>query len=374
MKYEFPKNRHLRYMIAKILIIFYVISYVYSYKIGIIGPTGAVGQEIINSLYSQLGDKSKITDIKLFASKRSAGKFIDTPFGKKKIDLFEVNKARECDYNFLAVSGDFSKRYAKALSYGEKGCVVIDNSSAFRYDKDVPLVIPEINGKEVKNKKLISNPNCTTAIALIVLYPIFIKYGIKKLLMSTYQAASGAGNMGMQELDDGVKDYVTKNTYPTYNYIFSHPLPFNVIPHIDSFQSNGYTKEEMKVAWETKKIFNDENIKVSCTAVRVPTFRAHAESVVLETDKEIKDIDEIKKLLSMSPGVELKDNIKDNEYPMPISASKKNTVEVGRIRKSIIYGDNGIEMFICGDQLLRGAALNAVLILKHILEEDKLLD
>ena len=362
-------------MVLKIFIIFSILSYVYSYKIGVIGPTGAVGKEIIDCLYSELSNKDTvITDLKLFASQRSAGKIIDTPFGKKKIELFDVNKARECDVNFLAVSGDFSKKYAKALAYGEDGSIVIDNSSAFRYDDDVPLVIPEINGNKIKNKKLISNPNCTTAIALIVLYPIFLKFGILKLMMSSYQAASGAGNMGMQELNNGVKDYVTKNTYPTYNHIFAHPLPFNVIPHIDEFQKNGYTKEEMKVAWETNKIFDDDKIKVSCTAVRVPTFRAHAESVIIETEKKIGNIDEIKELLSASPGIKLKDDITNNIYPMPLTASKVNDVEVGRIRKSLIFGDKGIEMFICGDQLLRGAALNAVLILRHILEENKLLN
>lgn len=362
-------------MNLKIFIIFSILSYVYSYKIGIVGPTGAVGKEIINCLYSELGVKnSKLTDIKLFSSKRSAGKFIDTPFGKRKVELFDVKEARKCDVNFLAVSGDFSKKYAKALSYGHDGSIVIDNSSAFRYDDDVPLVIPEINGNKIKNKKLISNPNCTTAIALIALYPILLKYGIKKLIMSTYQASSGAGYKGMEELDLGIKDYVTKNTYPTYNHVFSHPLPFNVIPHIDEFQNNGYTKEEMKVAWETNKIFDDDKIKVSCTAVRVPTFRAHAETIVLETEKKVDSIDNVKNILSKSKGLELTDNIKDNIYPMPLTSSKKKLVEVGRIRRSLIFEENGIELFVCGDQLLRGAALNAVLILKHILEEDKLLN
>merc|ERR1712070_1140072 len=155
--------------------------------------------------------------------------------------------------------------------------------------------------------------------------------------MSTYQASSGAGYKGMEELDLGIKDYVTKNTYPAYNHVFSHPLPFNVIPHIDEFQSNGYTKEEMKVAWETNKIFDDDKIKVSCTAVRVPTFRAHAETIVLETSKEVDNIDDVKDILSKSKGLELTDYIKENIYPMPLTSSKKKLVEVGRIRRSLIF-------------------------------------
>ncbi len=359
-------------MITKILILFSIITYVHSYVIGVVGPTGAVGKEILNCLHNEL-DCSKISDVKLFSSERSAGKIVNTPFGKKEIELFDVQKARKCDVNFLAVSGDFSSRYAKELSEGEDGSIVIDNSSAFRYDNDVPLVIPEINGNEIKNNKLIANPNCTTSIALIALYAIFINYGISKLIMSTYQASSGAGFEGMNELELGVKDYVTKNTYPTYNSVFVHPLPFNVIPHIDKFQDNKYTKEEMKVSWETKKILNDQDIKISCTAVRVPTFRAHAESIVLETKKEINDIEEVKKLISMSSGINLIDDIEDNKYPMPITSSHKRNVDVGRIRKSLVFGNKGIEMFVCGDQLLRGAALNAVLILNQILKENEFL-
>ena len=361
-------------MVIKIFIIFSIFAYIHSYKIGVVGPTGAVGKEILNCLYNE---NIQLKEIKLFGSKRSAGSFIDTPFGKQKVELFDVNKVRECDVTFLAVSGDFSKKYAKVLSYGDDGTVVIDNSSAFRYDDDVPLVIPEIKKNKIKKKKLIANPNCTTAIALIALYPIFLKYGILKIIMSTYQAASGAGNSGMKELDDGIKDYVTKNTYPTFNHIFSYPLPFNVIPHIDKFQDNGYTKEEMKVSWETNKILEDDNIKVSCTAVRVPTFRAHAESIVIETEKEVEDISDVKNLIKTSPGLILKDiteSTQEYSYPMPLYSSKEKLVQVGRIRRSLIFDKKGIELFVCGDQLLRGAALNAVLILKYILKEEKLLN
>ncbi len=357
-------------MKLKILILFSLFSYIYSLKIGVIGPTGAVGKEILNSLSKE---NIQFSELKLFGSNKSNNKWIDTPFGKQKIKQFDVKEARECDVNFIAVSGDFSKKYGRALAYGDGGSIVIDNSSAFRYEDDVPLIIPEINGKKVKGKKLIANPNCTTAIALIVLYPILLKYGIELIMMSTYQAASGAGWKGIKELKDGVNDYVTKKTYPTFNSIFDHPLPFNVIPHIDKFQENGYTKEEMKVSWETKKIFDNDEIKVSCTAVRVPTFRAHAESIIVKTKEDV-DIDELKSILKDSEGISLVDKPTENLYPMPLTSSDKSLVEVGRVRQNLVFGKKGIEMFVCGDQLLRGAALNAVLILKQILIEDKLVN
>ena len=341
----------------------FIFQSINSLKVGVIGCTGAVGSEIINCLYDQ---KINMNELRLFSSKKSAGKMLKTKFGHKMIEEFNVEEARKCDVNFLSVNGDFSRRYARALSYGDGGSIVIDNSSEFRLDEDVPLIIPEINFEKVKKKKLISNPNCTTAIALIALYPILKKYGILKIIMSTYQSSSGAGYKGMKELEDGVKDYVTKNTYPTFNNVFQKPLPFNVIPHIDKFLENGYTKEEMKVVHETRKIFDNDKIDVSCTSVRVPTFRSHCESIIVETEEKANLI-ELKNILSKSPGIKMYEDV--NSYPTPISSSNINDIEVGRVRQSLIF-ENGIELFICGDQLLRGAALNAVLILRRILETD----
>ena len=349
----------------KVLILFCLFVKVYCVKIGVIGCKGAVGKEIINCLYSQ---NIPISKLKLYSSKKSAGEMLKTPFGQIKIDLFDIKSARDMDINFIAVSGDFSKKFAKALSYKD-GSIVIDNSSAFRLDPNVPLVIPEINPEKLKGKKLIANPNCTTAIALIALFPIFKKYGLEKIIMSTYQAASGAGNEGMKELENGVKDYASKNIYPSYHHYFKQPLPFNVIPQIDKPLDNGYSKEEMKVVNETKKIFDDDSIDISCTSVRVPTFRSHCESIILET-KEKVDINELRELLSDSPGIKVIDNPKKELYPTPISSSNVNDIEVGRIRQNLIFGDKGIELFLCGDQLLRGAALNAVLICKTILKKN----
>jgi aspartate-semialdehyde dehydrogenase len=217
---------------------------------------------------------------------------------------------------------------------------------------------------------LIANPNCTTAIAAVALYPLHLKFGIKKLIMSTYQAASGAGAEGMEELLQGTASKL-KGEEPVAS-VFAHPLPFNLIPHIDKFQDNGYTKEEMKVVWETLKIFNvDANdMKVSCTAVRIPIMRAHSEAITIETEKPITAT-AAREILANTPGVRLVDDVARNIYPMPMNATNSFDVEVGRIRDSLVYSPNGLDLFVSGDQLLRGAALNAVLIAEAISKNSK---
>lgn len=232
--------------------------------------------------------------------------------------------------------------------------------SAFRYKPEIPLVVPEINGEETKKSKLIANPNCTTAIGLMALWPLIKKFGCKRVIMSTYQAASGAGQPGMDELQDGTKVYLEGGK--PENKIFAYPLPFNVIPQIDKFQDNGYTKEEMKVTWETRKICGlADDFPVSCSAVRIPTIRAHSEVIIMETEKAV-DVKEAMKVLDEAPGVKLVDNTAKLEYPMPMTATGQYDVEVGRLRKSLVFGDHGLEFFVSGDQLLRGAALNAVIV------------
>lgn len=237
--------------------------------------------------------------------------------------------------------------------------------SAFRYEPEIPLVVPEINGNAQTlskgNYKLIANPNCTTAIGVMAIAPLAKAFGLKRILMSTYQAASGAGQPGMDELVEGTKSQLETGQIPTPS-IFSHPLPFNVIPHIDKFQDNGYTKEEMKVTWETRKICGlGEDILISCTAVRIPILRAHSEVIVMETEKDV-DIPLARKLLEEAPGVDLVDDPAANKYPMPLNASGQDNVQAGRLRPSLAFGTKGLEFFVSGDQLLRGAALNAVLI------------
>lgn len=330
-------------------------------KVGIAGATGAVGQEIINVLAQK---KFPLTSLTLFSSARSAGKKLKTPLGEYILQEFSLLASDDLDLIFLAVGGSFSKQYASALC--EKGIVVIDNSSAFRYDDSVPLIIAPINGECIEDSKLIANPNCTTAILGMALYPLYKIFGLKKVIVSTYQATSGAGQPGMDELTEQSKNFLDGN--PVENNIFTHPIPFNIIPHIDAVQSNEYTKEEMKVVWETHKIFGDDSFPVSCTSVRIPTFRAHAESVVIETKHPI-DVAQARNILSSAVGVDMRDNIHENIYPMPKTASRKYNVEVGRIRKNLVFGEYGLEFFVCGDQLLRGAALNAVEIAELIAQK-----
>jgi len=328
----------------------------------VVGVTGAVGEEIIGVL----GERGiKLESLRLFASARSAGKEMDTPLGPTKIEEFSLEAARECDVVFLAVSGDFALEYAEKIAAGD-GPLVIDNSSAFRYDDSVPLVVPEINAEAARKskKKLIANPNCTTAIALMALAPLHAEFGVKKCIISTYQAASGAGAPGMNELKEGAKAMMTGGE--ATNEVFAHPLPFNVIPHIDKFLDDMYTKEERKVTWETRKIMDLPDLPVSCTCVRIPTLRAHAEAITIETEKPI-DMEKAFAAIKAAPGVTLTDDPSSNLYPMPLTASTKYDVECGRMRKNDVFGEYGLDFFVCGDQLLRGAALNAVLIAEAVM-------
>ena len=330
-------------------------------KIGVVGVTGAVGKEIIDVLHNR---GFNVEELKLYASARSAGKPMATPFGSINIEEFSLESARTMDVVFLAVSGDFALEWANKICEND-GPLVIDNSSAFRYDDDVALVVPEINADAARKskKKLVANPNCTTAIALMALKPLHDTFGIKKCIMSTYQAASGAGAPGMKELEEGAAAMATGGT--AKNDVFAHPLPFNVIPHIDKFLDDEYTKEERKVTWETRKIMDLPDLPVSCTCVRIPTLRAHAEAITIETDKKV-DIAAAYAALNAAPGVAVVDDPEKQLYPMPITASTKYDVECGRLRKNDVFGDNGLDLFVCGDQLLRGAALNAVLIAEAI--------
>jgi len=330
-------------------------------SIGIVGSSGAVGKEMLKCLQDR---KFPAERTRLFAN-RAAGTTVKTADGDIVVEKFSVEAAQECDVVLMAVSGDFSKEYTHKVTGGPKNTQVIDNSSAFRYTEGVPLMIPEINGsKKALEAPLVANPNCTTAIGAMALYPLHKKYGLKKVLMSTYQSSSGAGQEGMDELLEGHESFVKTGAVSKPKF-FAHQLPFNVIPQIDAFQPNGYTKEEMKVTWELKKIFDlPDDVTVACTAVRVPTMRAHSESITIETEKPI-DPDEAREVLRAAEGVVVIDDQAKLEYPMPLNATGQDDVQVGRIRQSLVFGKNGLEFFVSGDQLLRGAALNAVLIAEH---------
>lgn len=341
----------------------------------IVGATGAVGVEMINCLKAL---NFPVGKLRLVASEKSVGRVVKTPFGDIACEVISDKVFEESDIALFSAGSDISKEWRERVV--KAGCLMVDNSSAFRYEKDVPLVIPGVNSEAAKvNPGVIANPNCTTAIAAMALWPIYKKFGLKKVIISTYQATSGAGAKGMKELVDQTRAVFEGNDLgkkgieelldPAHVKVpagseaapkfFVHQIAFNIIPHIDKFQENGYTKEEMKVAWETRKIFGDESIACSCTAVRIPTLRAHSESIVIETEKPAT-VEGAREVLSNAHGVDLVDDVSKNIYPMPINAAGKFNVEVGRIRQSLIFGDHGLELFVSGDQLLRGAALNAV--------------
>ncbi len=330
-------------------------------KVGIFGATGMVGKELLKVIFDR---NFPIESLRLFASSRSEGKKARTPIGELTIENVDDADYSELDIALFAIGGTWPKENAKKAT--DSGCIVIDNSSTFRYDDSVPLVIPEINPDAIKDSMLIANPNCTTAIAAIPLYEIYKRYGLKKVMISTYQATSGAGNGGMEELTEQTKNYLGGKL--VRNKVFAYPIPFNVIPHIDKFQENDYTKEEMKVVWETQKIFGDKNLHISCTCVRIPTMRAHSESIVVETEKEV-DPEKIRDILRSTEGIVVKDDIKNCIYPMPLTASERYDVEIGRIRQNLVFGKHGLEFFVCGDQILKGAALNAVQIAEIIIKQ-----
>lgn len=328
-------------------------------RVGVIGATGAVGKELVEVLGRR---RFPVTKLRLFASGRSAGTRVATPFGDAVIDEFKPELARDLDLALLAVSGDFAKAHAPGLVAA--GVTVVDNSSAFRLEDEVPLVVPEVNAAAIGNARLIANPNCTTAILVVALAPLHKAFGIRRVIVSTYQAASGAGAEGMAELERETRRVLVEGETARAEF-FAHPLAFNVIPHIDSFQPNGYTREEMKVVWETRKIMGLPDLPVSCTAVRIPTMRVHAEAVTIETEKPITP-EAAREVLRGAPGVKVVDDPAAKLYPMPLTATGQDDCEVGRIRQNLIFGAHGLDLFVCGDQLLKGAALNAVQIAERV--------
>jgi len=332
-------------------------------RLAIVGATGAVGHELLSVLEQS---SLNFTELQLYASPRSAGSTLNFKGQPLTVQAMPEG-AIPADVILASAGGSISKE--KAPLWVKGGALVIDNSSAFRYDPAVPLVVPEINGEAALNHQgIIANPNCTTAIAAVAVWPIHRQYGVKRMIVSTYQATSGAGAKGMQELEDQTRRVLDGEQ--AGHEVFAHPIPFNLIPHIDSFQANGYTKEEMKVAWETHKIFGDDSLRVSCTAVRIPTMRAHSEAITLELERPA-DPAEVRELLRHSPGVKVVDDPEAKLYPMPLTSSGEYDVEVGRIRSSLVF-DGGLELFVSGDQLLKGAALNAVQIAEYLQQKGAL--
>lgn len=322
------------------------------YKVGILGATGAVGREMIKVLEQRC---FPVEELRLLASERSIGKTI--PFGSEEIEVKLADFGAFCGLDFVlgAASNSVAKKFADDIV--KSGAVFIDNSSAFRMNDDVPLVIPEINPEDAKkNKGIIANPNCSTIITLVAVNAINKLSKIKAMIASTYQATSGAGAQGPVELEEQMKAIVCGGKIK--NDVFQYQIAENVIPHIGSFIENGYTTEEMKMQNEGRKIMHLPELKVTCTCVRVPVVRSHSISVTVLTENKL-DIYDIKKAIANEKGCRLYDDTEHNVYPMPIVTSNQDLVYVGRIRKDLI-SENGVTLWCCGDQVRKGAATNAI--------------
>lgn len=324
--------------------------------IAIVGATGLVGQTVLKVL-----EEKNLTDFKyeLLASKRSQGKKIR--FMNKEYEVEELTQNtfdKKIDYAIFVAGSEISKEYARLAV--QKGTIVIDNSSYFRMDEDVPLVVPEVNPEDIKKHRgIIANPNCSTIQAVVALKPLDDKYKIKRIVYSTYQAVSGAGSKGIKDLENTLKGLKNEK--------FPYPIANNCIPQIDSFTENGYTKEEMKMINETRKILNNPQMKITATTVRVPILNSHSESINVEFEKDF-EIEELKTLLSNSPSIVLQDDISKEVYPLAVATTGKDEVYVGRIRRDDSV-ESGINMWVVADNIRKGAASNAVQILELLINK-----
>jgi aspartate-semialdehyde dehydrogenase len=326
-------------------------------NVAVVGATGMVGNTFLKVLEER---NFPIDKFYVFASAKSAGNEIEFN-GKKYVveELTEQSFDRDIDIALFSAGGDISLKYAPIAA--SKGVIVVDNSSAWRMKNDVPLVVPEVNPNDVEwNKGIIANPNCSTIQAVVALKPLHEKYKIKRIVYSTYQAVSGSGVKGVTDLEEGLKGNPHK--------FYAHPIANNCLPHIDVFTENGYTKEEMKMIEETRKIIGDQSLKITATTVRVPVFNSHSESVNVEFYNDF-DINELRELLKNSPGIVIQDDLANNVYPLAINAAGKDEVFIGRIRRddSVDYGMN---MWVVSDNIRKGAATNAVQIAELLVEKD----
>lgn len=336
-----------------------------NYKLAIVGATGVVGRTVLQVLQERNLPISKYV---FFASKKSAGKTIYF-MGKDSLvqELTESSFDEGFDYAIFSAGGSTSLKYAPiAVS---KGCIVIDNSSAFRMEPNVPLVVPEVNPDVIKNHHgIIANPNCSTIQAMPVLKPLEDNYKIKRIIYSTYQAVSGAGQKGINDLENGIINYVHYNSLETPLEKFPHPIFNNCLPHIDVFLDNGYTKEEEKMINETRKILGRSDIKITATTVRVPVFNSHSESINVELENSF-ELSDIISLLKRSPNVVVQDDLIHNIYPLAANVSGNDEVFVGRIRRDFSI-ENGLNLWVVADNIRKGAATNAIQIVENLIELD----
>ena len=325
------------------------------YNIAVVGATGMVGRTFLKVLEEK---NLPAANYYLFSSARSAGSKIQF-MGKEYTveELTETSFDRGIDIALFSAGGSTSEKFAPIAA--AKGCVVIDNSSAWRMNKDVPLVVPDVNPQDIlKHKGIIANPNCSTIQAMVAIKPLHDKYKIKRIVYSTYQAVSGAGVAGYTDLENGLKGEAPKK--------FPHPIANNCLPHIDVFLENGYTKEEEKMIKETKKILGDDSLKITATTVRVPVFNSHSESINIEFYNQF-DLDELKNVLKNAPGIVVQDDPQNNVYPLAINATGHDETFVGRIRRDESV-ESGVNLWVVADNIRKGAASNAVQIAEKLIE------
>ena len=340
------------------------------YNVAVVGATGAVGQKIVQYLEEE---PFPIKQLKLLSSKRSAGTEID--FQDKKITVEEATPEsfENIDIAFFSAGGAVSERLAPEAV--KKGAIVVDNTSAYRMDENVPLVVPEVNESDLKNHQgIIANPNCSTIQMVVALKPIQEAFGLKRIIVSTYQAVSGAGLEAQEELTEQTKQFLNgdemeANILPAGSDKKHYPIAFNALPQIDVFDEDGYTKEELKMMNETKKIMNDPTLHVAATCVRLPVFTSHSESVYIETEKTDVTVEAIKNTIANGEGVVLEDDPSTQTYPTPLSAQEKKEVFVGRVRKDLDT-NNGFHMWVVSDNLVKGAAWNTVQIAQSLVKNN----
>ena len=328
------------------------------YNVGIVGATGAVGRRMVSILEER---NFPVDRLSLLASTRSAGEVITFNGQSIEVEVLTEDSFADLDFGLFSAGADISRKFAPCAV--QAGCVVVDNSSAFRMEKDVPLVVPEVNPHAIGDLPgIIANPNCSTIQMVLALYPIHARYRIKRVVVSTYQSVSGSGQKAISELVQQTQNILDEKEID--KQVYPHQIGFNCIPQIDVFMENGYTKEEMKMVNETRKILEDDSIQVSPTTVRVPVFYSHSESVNVETEKPIL-AEDVKKLLANFPGICVVDDPQKCEYPLATDAEGKNEVFVGRLRNDISK-ENAINFWVVSDNLRKGAALNAVQIAELI--------
>jgi len=333
------------------------------YVVAVAGATGAVGEVMVQVLEER---KFPVRRVKLLASERSVGKVLKFQGEEIKVELLSPGAFEGVDIALFSAGASRSKEFAPAA--WKSGAVVVDNSSAFRMEPDVPLVVPEINPHAIAqytNRGIIANPNCTTIVTLMALAPLHRYSRIKRVVASSYQAVSGAGAKALEELKLQVRAWAADTPIPVE--VFPYQIAFNILPHIDAFQDNGYTKEEMKLVNETRKILEDDTIRVSPTMVRVPVFTAHSVSVHVETERKIS-VAKARELFAAFPGLQVLDDPANRKYPMPLFAAGQDDCFVGRIREDLAV-ENGLNLWVVGDQLRKGAALNAVQIAEVLIEK-----